>query len=191
MRNTTQAVIGATLGLVLFGAPVSADDSPKLVGLWKLVSFYTEDVHTKVRANVYGDHPKGYMAITADGRFHAYALSDWPKPAESVWEDVAQSFSLQAGAHRAIHYSGKYRGDRDKLIVHVDRALHEGWVGTDPFDISWTEGRTATEEMRSFRLTGGGPEGPTLNIETPAIPNPNGAGNTIIGRVTWEQTSDW
>jgi len=190
MRATTQAIVGTVLGLVLFGAPVSAEESPRLVGLWKLVSFHTEDVHTKIRSHVYGEHPKGYMGVTADGRFHAYALSDWPVPAQSLWDDIAQSFSEQAGTHRAIYYSGKYRLDGNKFVVHIDRALHEGWVGTDPFDITWTEGRTATEEARSFQLANGGPGGETLRIETAPIPNPNGGGNTIIGRVVWERTSD-
>lgn len=188
MRTTTQAVIGATLGLVLIAASVRADDRSRIVGTWKLVSFDTEDVHTKARSDIYGGQPKGFMAVSADGRFHAYVLSDWPEPVQSVWEDVAKCIAV--GTHRALYYSGKYRVEAGKLIMHVQHAQHQGWIGTDPFDTTWTEGRTPTEEVRSFWLAADERGSDTLRIETLPMPNPNGTGNTIIGGVTWERTSD-
>jgi hypothetical protein len=45
-------------------------DAEKLVGDWKLASFYTEDVQTKKRTNVYGEKPDGYLGISPAGRLY-------------------------------------------------------------------------------------------------------------------------
>jgi len=190
MNIAKQALISAVLGLLFFATSTLAQDDPKLLGMWKLVAFHTEDVQTKARNNVYGEQPIGYMRVWDDGRFDAYAVQDRPEPVQSIWEDVAQIFSEQAATYRAIFYSGKYRVDGDKLIVHIDRVLHEGWVGVQAFDMSWNEARTATAEVRYFYLASGPNDRDVLRIETPPTANPNGAGNTIIGRVVWERSSE-
>ena len=46
-----------------------ADAVEQLVGDWKLASFFTEDVGTKQRTNVYGERPTGYLGISPAGRF--------------------------------------------------------------------------------------------------------------------------
>ena len=67
----------------------------------------------------------------------------------------------------------------------------EGWVGAEPFDLTWTEGRTPKEETRSFRIETDGQERDILRIETAPMRNPTGAENTIIGRLIWMRVSDW
>jgi hypothetical protein len=176
--------------LFLSPAPASAEDSEGPVGSWELASFYTEDARTKIRYNVYGPRPKGYMVVTHDGHFHAYVATDWPNPEPSIWGDVAQYLAQQTGAHRAVRYSGRYRVKGSQFIVRVDQAWHDGRVGADPFDISWTEGRTMTEETRTFFIMPGSELSPeALHIETAPMPNPNGFGNTTIGTVVWVRTS--
>jgi hypothetical protein len=49
---------------VLLVRPVFADDKEKVVGTWKLVSVVYEDVQTKVRTLVLGEHPNGYQIAT-------------------------------------------------------------------------------------------------------------------------------
>jgi hypothetical protein len=68
--------------------------------------------------------------------------------------------------------------------VNIDKAEHEGWVGAEPFDLTWTEGLTPKEEKRHFRLETDAQERDILRIETTPMRNPNGAENTIIGRLT-------
>src|SRR5262249_36866484 len=46
--------------------PASAKD--ELIGAWKLVSFVVEDVTTKERKLLYGEHPKGYFMFLPSGR---------------------------------------------------------------------------------------------------------------------------
>ena len=36
--------------------------------------------------------------------------------------------------------------------MNIDQAQHEGWVGAEPFDLTWTEGRMQKEETRNFRI---------------------------------------
>jgi len=50
--------------LLFFSSSAFADDAEKLLGNWKLVSFFTEDVQTKQRNNVYGEHPDGFVGFS-------------------------------------------------------------------------------------------------------------------------------
>ena len=43
----------------------------QIVGTWTLVSVNYEDVATKERTPVYGEHPKGIQIATAQGRWLA------------------------------------------------------------------------------------------------------------------------
>ncbi len=140
--------------------PTIADDRDKLAGNWRLVSFYTEDVQTKQRNNVYGEQPKGYVAFTG-GRFIGIATAEGRKQPQTS-EDQAAAFRSM------IAYTGKYRVEGDKYITKVDVAWNEGWVGT--------------EQIRFWRL-----EGDRLNLTTAPMPNPNVSGGMLIGTLVWER----
>ncbi len=182
MSTVKLASICAVFGVLNFGGPSVAHDSSQLVGLWKIVSFQIEDVETKALSNVYSEHPFGFMQAMADGRFNAFVYSSRAE---------AMSLGEQEPTHRGIVYSGEHRLQGNSLILHVDHAWHEGWVGEAPFDMSWDEGRTAIEDVRSFSFERGHIGDDVLSIETRPIPNPNGAGNIIIGRVVWKRVSNW
>lgn len=185
-------VIGAVFGLAVLGSPAQSADNSKVAGLWKIVAFHTEDVATKGQNRLYGERPIGFMKLETDGRLSAWLASGWPSQSvQSVWEDAARSFDPQQPAYRAVFYSGQYRLNDTEFFVNIDQAQHEGWVGAEPFDLTWTEGRTSTEEMRNFRVETDGQEREILRIETAPMPNPNGAENTIIGRLIWARVSDW
>ena len=49
MQSIKQIVLGAAFGVALFSAPALAADNMQVPGLWKLVSFHTEDAATKER----------------------------------------------------------------------------------------------------------------------------------------------
>ena len=59
---------------VLFAAPAFAADP--IVGTWKLVSVVYEDVATKERTPVLGEHPKGIQIATPEGRWLALVTAE-------------------------------------------------------------------------------------------------------------------
>ena len=192
MHIAKQALIGAVFGFVAMGSTAQSADNPKIFGLWKITAFHTEDVATKAQNHLYGMRPIGFMKLETDGRLSAWLASGWPvQPAQSVWEDAANSLDPQRSAYRAVFYSGQYRLGQDTLDVNIDQAEHEGWVGAEPFDLTWTEGRTSKQETRSFRVETDAQEREILRIETAPMRNPNGAENTIIGRAIWTRVTDW
>ena len=132
-----------------------------LVGTWKLLSCVWEDLQTKERTLLYGEHPKGYAILTGEGRLMAIITGEGRKAPRNAEERDAAFRSLGA-------YSGKYRVDGDTFVTKVDIAWHEGWVGTD--------------QVRSFRL-----EGDKLHIETPPTPIPDPSGRLMRGLLTWER----
>jgi Lipocalin-like domain len=160
------AVLGALLsaqllGFDLLGSAAAADDREKLLGNWKLVSFFTEDVDSKQRNDVYGERPNGYIGFTPAGRFFAFATADGRKSPQNPEE--------QAAAFRyMIAYTGKFRLEGDKFITKVDVAWNEGWVGT--------------EQVRFWRVEEG-----KLHIISAPIPNPNVPGGKMIGILVWER----
>jgi hypothetical protein len=156
-------LLASMFSLVLGGlaTPATADDQEKLLGNWKLVTFYTEDVQTKQRNNVYGERPNGYIGFTSAGRFFAFATADGRKAPSSPDEQAAAFRSM-------IAYTGKFRLEGEKFITKVDVAWNEAWVGT--------------EQVRFWRL-----EGDRLHIISAPIPNPNVPGSMMIGTLVWER----
>ena len=147
--------------LLLIGSSAWANDAERLLGNWKLVSFYTEDVQTKQRNNVYGERPDGYIGFTPAGRFFAFATADGRKPPLMPEEQAAAFRSM-------IAYTGKWRLEGEKFITKVDVAWNPAWVGT--------------EQVRFWRL-----EENKLLITTAPLPNPNAAGSMMIGTLVWER----
>ena len=138
-----------------------ADTAERLAGNWKLVSCFTEDVRTKQRNNVYGEHPNGYMGFTPTGRFFGLITADEQKIPRTPEEQVAAFRSMLA-------YTGRWRVEGERFIVKVDVAWDQAWVGT--------------EQIRFWRL-----EGNKLHITSAPIPNPKLAGSMMIGTVVWEK----
>jgi hypothetical protein len=98
--------------LLLLSSSALADDAEKLLGNWRLVSFFTEDIQTKQRTNSYGEHPNGFIGFTP-GRFYAFVT------AES--RDAPQTPEEQAASYRSIiaYISGgsKERNSLQKLTL--------------------------------------------------------------------------
>lgn len=147
--------------LALFSFTSLARANDVLIGNWKLVSFYTEDVQTKQRTNTYGERPSGAIGFTAGGRFFAFATADGRK-APQTSEDQAAAFKT------VIAYTGKFKIEGDRFITKVDVAWNPAWVGT--------------EQVRFWKLQDG-----KLHITTAPLPNPNVSGGTMIGTLVWER----
>jgi hypothetical protein len=146
----------------VLGSSALADDARRLLGNWKLVSFFTEDVQTKHRNNVFGEHPSGFLGFTP-GRFFGFAMAEGRK--------VPQTPEEQAAAYRTvIAYTGKWRLEGDKFITKVEVAANPGWVGTDQVRF-WQ-----FEENKLFIRTA-----PTSMAAL------DGTEKTVIGNLVWEK----
>ncbi len=165
MKKGISCVIGiAVSALIVAGGmagSAGAQDKTPLLGNWKLVSFFTEDVQSKQRNDVYGDRPTGYIGFTPQGRFFAHITAGGRKAPHSMEEEAAAYRSILA-------YTGKWRVEANKFITTVDVAWNEGLVGTD--------------QVRFWRV-----EGNRLFITTAPFPNPQVAGSMVIGHLIWEK----
>jgi hypothetical protein len=121
-----------------------ADDKAAIVGTWKLVSVVYEDVETKERTPVLGEHPNGIQIATPEGRWLALVTAEGRTVPKT---DEERARALQS----MIAYTGRYRVEDGKVITKVEAAWNEAWVGG--------------EQVRSIRF-----EGDRLFIESPPIP---------------------
>ncbi|HUL22439.1 MAG TPA: lipocalin-like domain-containing protein [Thermodesulfobacteriota bacterium] len=154
--------IGGMIALaVLLDKPVFADDRDKVVGVWKLVSVVYEDVQTKERTPVLGQHPRGCQIATARGRWLALVTGEGRKVPQT---DAERSDALRS----MIAYTGRFRVEGGKIITKVEAAWNEAWVGT--------------EQERFYRF-----EGDRLLLESPPQPHPNLLGKVVRIIVIWER----
>ena len=173
--RTKQQVFGIILGILLFVQPAIGEDRVNLAGSWTLVSLFTEDVQTKARHHVYGEHPQGHLSITPGGRFYSFATADWRRFGTSPPQQIE---------FRSIFSSGKYRLDRGKFIFTTETVRNEGWEGADPVELSWSDEWVASEQLRFYSLAEDKSETTQLRMHA-AITNPDGSANTLIGHLIW------
>jgi hypothetical protein len=146
---------------VLFAGAVRADDKSAIVGTWKLVSVVYEDVATKERTPVLGEHPKGIQIATPEGRWLALVTAEG-RPIPKTEAERAQALQSM------IAYTGRYRVEDGKVITKVEAAWNESWVGG--------------EQVRAIRF-----EGNRLFIESPPMPHPNVNDKVVRVIVIWER----
>jgi hypothetical protein len=121
------------LGWVLLALSSHAADGPALVGVWKLLSYQTEFQDGSPKRAMFGEHPKGYLIFTSEGRLMAVIEAE-SRNAPSTDSDRAALFKS------LIAYSGKYRVKGDQWITSVDTAWNPAWDGTD--------------QVRTFQIVG-------------------------------------
>jgi len=150
--------------LLLVTMPARADDGElrlMIVGTWKLASVVYEDQATKERTPVYGEHPKGIQIATPEGRWVAVVTAEG-RPIPKTDEERAQALKTM------IAYTGRWRIEGAKVIVKVEAAWNEAWVGG--------------EQVRNIRF-----EGDRLYIESPPMPHPNINNKMVRVIVVWER----
>jgi hypothetical protein len=133
---------------------------PDVVGNWKLVSYVTEELTTGKKTPLLGEHPKGYLIYTPQGRMMGLIVHETRSPPK-VDED-------RINLHKSmVSYSGRYTVQGDKVVHHVD--------------VSWNEALTGTDLVRFFKV-----EGDRLTITT--APGKNAlTGAEAISVVVWER----
>ena len=122
--------------LVLFLVAVQpsfADDSAKVHGIWRLVSFEAEIQATGQKEPVMGQNPTGYVIFTPEGRAFFILTGEGRKPPKTV-QDRADLLNT------LISYTGMYRVEGDKWITKVD--------------VAWSPDFVGTEQTRFFKLEG-------------------------------------
>jgi hypothetical protein len=127
--------------------PCLADESARVHGVWKLVSYEVETQATSQKEPVMGQSPTGYAVFTPEGRVFFVLTGEGRQPAKTVQERADLLGSLVA-------YTGKYRVEADKWITKVE--------------VAWNPERVGTEQTRSFKV-----EGERLQVLTPWRVMPN------------------
>jgi hypothetical protein len=135
------------IGIFLAGIACFADDSSKLVGTWKLVSFDVEIQATGKTEPAMGKNPTGYVFFTPERRVFFILTGEGRKPAKTEKEKAELLNSV-------VSYTGMYRLEGDKLITKVDVAWNPDFLGT--------------EQTRLFKV-----EGNRLQLMTPWNVHPN------------------
>jgi hypothetical protein len=102
----------------------SSDNSAKILGVWKLVSFEAEIQTTGQKEPVMGQNPTGYAIFTPEGRAFFMLTGERRKPAKTVQERADLLDTLVA-------YTGTYRLEGDEWITQVDVAWNPEWIGTE------------------------------------------------------------
>ena len=135
----------------------------QIVGTWTLVSVVYEDVATRERTPVYGEHPRGIQIATPEGRWLALMTAEGRAIPKS---DADRAQALKS----MIAYTGRYRVTGGQVITKVEAAWNEAWVGG--------------EQVRNIRFAGD-----RLYIESPPMPHPNTRDKTVRVIVVWERES--
>jgi len=135
MKLFFQFVCASAASLAALTGSMAAE--PNVVGNWKLVSFVTEEIATGKRTNLLGEHPKGYLIYTPQGRMVALLVHE-TRSVPKVDED-------RINLHKYMYaYSGRYTIDGEKVVHHVDISWNEAWTGTNQVRFIKLEGDQLT-----------------------------------------------
>lgn len=134
-----------------------------LVGTWKLASCFMEDIETKDKRALWGEHPNGYIVLTPERRWIVLQTAEGRRTPQTD-EDRAAAFKSM------LAYSGVYRTEGDKIVIAVDIAWDEAWTGT--------------EQIRTYRI-----EDERLYIEAAPQAYANFGGRIMRGILIWTRVS--
>jgi hypothetical protein len=134
---------------------------PDIRGVWRLRSYYLQNIQTGERVEPLGAEPNGVLILLPEGRMAALLMPMDPKP-PTTDADQANVF------RRMVAYSGLYRLEPpDRFVTMVDIAWFQSWVGS--------------ERARRFVL-----DGETLNIITDPTQGPWGGHDPVMmGVLSW------
>lgn len=114
--------------LVVASALANAQAPNPLVGTWRLVSFASEILETKVVRYPFGAHPGGFITYTPDGRMMTVLVNPSRKPPAAPAATDAEALGLY---RTLIAYGGTYRIDGNKVVHHLEVSWNQAWTGTD------------------------------------------------------------
>jgi hypothetical protein len=132
---------------------IPAENSPHIVGTWKLVSYVIEAQESGLIIKVMGEQPSGYVAFLPSGRVFFVLTAEGREP-DPLHTPEGHALLLDT----MVAYTGRYRTEGDKWITQVEVAWNPEWIGT--------------EQTRFFKL-----DGDNLQVLTPWRLMPNWAGH--------------
>lgn len=155
---------------VLWGISMghAAEGQEGFVGVWKLVSYTTQDPDSGETFHPFGHAPTGYLTYTAGGRMFAVLQAEGRRKfsagnrINAPVEERAEAFSTSTA------YSGTYTAESGRVVHHVEVATNPDWVGGDQVRFPTIEGR---------RLT----------LRTPPLPT-RPDGKLRVSTLVWERT---
>jgi hypothetical protein len=117
----------ASVSVATLAIPAFADDTAKLVGVWKMTSWSRHETASGKDIKLFGEHPGGYLIFTKGGHFVWTGFKDQrvkPSSAEPTdAERVAMFKTMYA-------YNGTYKVEGGKIVDSIEGAWNEGVVGT-------------------------------------------------------------
>jgi len=135
-------------------------DRNSVIGNWRVISFYSEEVDTGNRIYPIGEAPKGYLIYTPEGRMMTLLVAANRKPPQKDEDRIELHKTMYA-------YSGRYTVEDDRVIHHVDTSWNEAWSGGD--------------QVRFASLNGN-----RLTIRSAPQPSPH-TGRNVASVVEWER----
>jgi lipocalin-like protein len=143
---------------------MSLENNANLIGAWTLISWVHEDIETRERRPVFGEHPRGCFVFTESGRAVA-VLTGEGRRSPTTENEKAEAFGSM------VAYSGRYRIEDNKLTTTVD--------------IAWDESLVGSNQVRFFRI-----DGDRLEIETAPFVSPRFGGNVVRSFLSWQKEND-
>ena len=146
MKHVCTRTLG-TLGVLLLGVVLAAGDAlaqtaQDLVGTWTLVSAINEQGGDKT--DIYGPHPKGILAVDANGRYViAFARADLPKVASNNRTTATPEENKAIVGGSLTHFGTLSINAADKTFTFkIETATFPNWNGTEqkrPFTVTGDE----------------------------------------------------
>ena len=134
-RRELLTSLGTSAVVAIIAEPAIAQ-SMEIVGTWKFSTYVRTDPITGKNTNIFGEHPRGWLIYTAEGRMMVIVVPESRKPLEQDEDRIEHHKQM-------VSYTGRYTIAGDKVIHHVDVAWNEAWIGTDL--------------VRSFKIVGDRP----------------------------------
>jgi Lipocalin-like domain len=109
--------------------PAAAQDiASSIVGVWKITSFDGKYGVTGTTQQPFGAHPSGYIVYTRGGRFVYFFVGDNRKASSRPDPTGAERVEL---FKTLVGYSGTYKVEGSKVVMHLDASWHQSWTGID------------------------------------------------------------
>jgi hypothetical protein len=163
MMKSLLGVAAAAL-MTVAAATHAADD---LVGVWRLISYSSQDPQTGVEHYPFGKNATGYLIYTREGRMAAVLSAEGRKRFSAGNRINAPTGERAEAFSTSTAYTGVYTLQDDRVVHHVQVSTNPDWVGT--------------EQVRYPKI-----EGNRLTITTPPLPT-RPDGKLRVSRLVWER----
>jgi Lipocalin-like domain len=145
------ALVTLLVGALTVASPATAQDlQSSIAGLWKVTSVTTKIVSTGEMVHPFGERPSGYQMFTRGGHVMFSMFGENRATSAQPVPDVDRLALYNA----LVAYSGTYKVEGSKLIIHFEASATPGTVDRAYFaEISGNK-LTLTSDPFTSGLTG-------------------------------------